>query len=117
MSFTVISGCSKDRHGSVKVADCPCLLAADCVQSLIAFRRRMLEIWLSSERFRLCHDFDGALQGPSKIVDIAVRVCYTGITPIGTQYEDKEAQVLAERRTAGRPCSRRPSIAPKEGTR
>jgi hypothetical protein len=48
-------------HGSVKVADCPCLLAADCVQSLIAFRRLVLEIWLSSERFRLCHDFDGAL--------------------------------------------------------
>jgi hypothetical protein len=31
-------------NGSVKVADCPCLLAADCVQSLIAFRRLMLEI-------------------------------------------------------------------------
>jgi len=36
----------------VKVAGYPQLLATDCVQSPVAFRRQC-----SSERFRLCHDF------------------------------------------------------------
>jgi len=48
-----------ERAGPVKVASSYRLLAADCVQSLIAFRRPMLGIW--RERFWLSHDFDGTL--------------------------------------------------------
>ena len=47
-------------QGLVKVASGAGLLAVDCVQSLIAFSRSLLEIW--RERFWLSYDFDGTLK-------------------------------------------------------
>ena len=59
----------------------------------------------------------GIRRRPAEIVDMAPQVCYTWVTPTTAQQEDKEAPVLADRRTAGRSFSRRSFVAPKEGTR
>ena len=53
---------------------------------------------------------------PAGVVDMAPQVCYTGVTPTTAQHEDKDTPVLAYRRTAGHPSSRRPFVAPKEET-